>query len=301
MPRRDLTDNVIVITGASAGIGRATAIACAQAGMDVVVSARRVERLDEVVSEIESHGRRGLAVVCDVASDDHVGELFNATLNHFNRLDAVLANAGVGLERPAAELDDASLREIFEINFYGTMRVVRAAVQIFRRQRHGHVLITSSCLARFTLPYYSAYSATKAAQTHIARAMRMELAPEGIDVSVVHPITTVTEFFDATADRSGVPRNNIPDHAPRLFIQPPQRVARAIVRCLRRPKPEVWTSVIVRLVAGAFVAFPRFHDLCLRREARRRRAVWLKHGSAAVHPADEFPSTQTSRTTNPVR
>lgn len=270
--KRKLTDRVICITGASSGIGRATALACAEAGMNVVVSARRLDRLRQLADEIEKMGRRSLAIACDVAEDDDVRRLIVDTQAKFGRLDAVMANAGYGLHAGEADIHDDDLRRIFEVNFFGTMRVIRNAVPLMRCQGHGHILITSSCLARFTLPYFGAYAATKAAQTQIARSLRLELEPENIDVSVVHPITTTTEFFDVSADMTGIARKGIPEHAPKWLVQSPQRVADAVVRCLYRPVPEVWTSWLVRIVAGFMTMSPRFHDLCVRGEAERLRA-----------------------------
>lgn len=269
---KTLRDQVICIVGASSGIGRATALECARAGMHVAVAARRSERLEELVGVIRGEGGDALAIRCDIAQEADTATLMERCVNHFGRVDAVLANAGYGHEGSMVDLPEDALRRIFEVNFFGTVCVAREAVSVFRQQRRGHLLITSSCLSRFTLPYFSAYSATKAAQTHLARALRLELEPQGIDVSVVHPITTRTEFFDVASDAAGSPRRGIPRHSPKLFVQPPERVARAIVRCLRKPTAEVWTSHITRLVAGAMVAFPAFHDFCCRRELAHRAA-----------------------------
>jgi len=277
----DLRDRVICIVGASSGIGHATALECAKAGMHVAVAARRIDRLETLARAIESEGTSALPITCDVLSDAEVAAAIDQCVERFGRLDAVIANAGYGHEGCVVDLADESLRRIFEVNFFGTVRVAREAVRVFRRQQRGHLLITSSCLSRFTLPYYAAYSATKAAQTQVARSLRLELLREQIDVSVIHPITTTTEFHDASADASGTSRRGVPKHAPRMFVQPPERVARAIVRCLRRPRAEVWTSHITRLVAGAMVAFPRFHDFCTRRELALRSA----HLDAAAPPA----------------
>jgi len=266
-----LQDRVICIVGASSGIGRAVAIQCAQAGMRVVVAARRLDRLEELARELNGAGRQALAVACDIANEADSQSLIDQCVDRFGRVDAVLANAGYLHEGSIVDLSDQALRQIFEVNFFGTVRVARAAVAAFRRQSQGHLLITSSCLSRFTLPYFSAYSATKAAQTHMARALRLELEHEGIEVSVIHPITTRTEFFDTASDVAGERRRGIPKHTPRLLVQTPERVARAIVKCLRKPTPEVWTSHITRLAAGAMVAFPAFHDFCCRRELTHRK------------------------------
>lgn len=267
---RELHDRAICILGASSGIGRATALACAQAGMNVAVAARRRDPLQTLAAEIERAGRRPLVVECDVARDSDVNGAVRVSLDAFGRLDAVLANAGHGLEGCAADLSDEAVRRLFEVNFFGTLRAIRAAVPLFRAQRAGHLLITSSSLSRATLPFLGAYAATKAAQTQVARSLRVELAPEGIDVSVIHPITTVTEFFDVSAAASGRSRRGVPPGVPRFLIQSPERVARAIVRCLRRPVPEVWTSHLARLGSGLLIAFPKLQDAFLRRQLHQR-------------------------------
>jgi short-subunit dehydrogenase len=133
--------------------------------------------------------------------------------------------------------------------------------------------MNSSCLAKFAIPYFGAYAATKAAQAMMCRAMRFELEPHGIEVSSVHPVTTMTEFFEQSAARSGLGAHGrtVPDHTPKFLVQPPERVARAIVSCLKRPRSEVWTSLLVRLSAGAITAFPWVFDGVCRREAARSR------------------------------
>ena len=167
------------------------------------------------------------------------------------------------------------MRHIFEVNFFASVdRITLAARRLIDAGRGGHLIMNSSCLAKFTLPHHSAYSATKAAQNHFCRAMRLELAPEGIEVSSVHPITTTTEFFEVSQHLSGNKsfKGVVPDHAPKMFVQPPERVARAIVKCLRKPHAEVWTSFIVRATAGMMTVFPSMFDALMRKQAKRERA-----------------------------
>jgi short-subunit dehydrogenase len=114
------------------------------------------------------------------------------------------------------------------------------------------------------IPGYGAYCATKAAQWHVGRAMRHELKPLGIHVSTVHPIGTRTEFSQEVQRRSGG-GGDIVSNTPKAFIQPPERVARAVVACLRRPRTEVWTSLPGRLGLGALSTFPRLADHALDR------------------------------------
>lgn len=269
----DLRDKTIVVTGASSGIGAATARACAAAGMDLVLAARRRDRLEAVAAEVERLGRRAEIVEGDVAEPGHAARLLHAAERAFGGFHAVFANAGYGLEREmlATPLDE--MRRMFEVNFFcGTDLLQHAAQRLLDAKRPGHLLMCSSCVAKFTLPRHGAYSATKAAQAMVARSMRSELAEHGIEVSTVHPVTTTTEFFEVAAgDERHHLRDGIPPHVPPLFVQRPERIADAVVRCLKRPRAEVWTSHTVRLVAGAFTAFPFLQEWVMRGEARKYR------------------------------
>ena len=187
----DLHDRVIVITGASSGIGAATAIACAGAGMDVVVAAADAKTgLPRWAQQVQQHGRRALVVPCDVSRDDDVNRLIETTVTQFGRLDAIFANAGVSFIAPVLETPDEQMRQLFEINFFGTLRCIRAAMPAIRQtysdaeskpykaNRRGHILVCTSCVSEIGLPMYGAYCATKAAQDSIAQALRAELATE---------------------------------------------------------------------------------------------------------------------------
>lgn len=269
---KNLSGKVIVITGASSGIGAATAVECAKSGMKVVLGARRADRLEAVAERVREAGGEAVIVVGDVADPANVDALLDEAERSFGGFDAVFANAGYGTEAPFTAMTDADLRTMFEVNFFASLALCRSAAHRWLATgRGGHLLICSSCLAKFTLPYYGVYAATKSAQAMVARSMRHELAPHGIEVSSVHPVTTRTEFFEVSAARSGIEAGgaSIPDHAPRGFVQTPERVARAIVKCLRSPRSEVWTSLIVRFASALFTLFPWLQDLVMRRQASR--------------------------------
>jgi NAD(P)-dependent dehydrogenase (short-subunit alcohol dehydrogenase family) len=271
---RPLTGEVIIITGASSGIGAATALACARAGMDVVLNARRPERLAAVAAQVAQLGRHAATVAGDAADEHLPDRLLDTAAQRFGRFDVVFANAGYGQHAAMHEMDEADLRRIFEVNFFAANRLLCAAARrLISQQRPGHLLMCSSAVAKFALPTFSAYSATKAAQNHVCRAMRLELRPYGIEVASAHPITTRTEFFDEAARRSSghtaapvAPGRGLP----RWLIQRPEDVAAAVVRCLRRPRPEVWTSHTVRLFAALVTAFPSLFDALAPLHQRRR-------------------------------
>jgi short-subunit dehydrogenase len=269
-----LRDKVAIITGGSSGIGAATARAMAAEGMRLVLAARRADRLKAVEGEIQARGGRVVTVETDVAASGASASLLDAAERAFGGFDVVFANAGYGFEKAHHETTEEALRHIFEVNFFAsTDLVTQASRRLIQRGSPGHMLMCSSCLAKFTIPYFGAYAATKAAQSMMCRAMRFELEPHGIEVSSVHPVTTVTEFFEEAARRSGrdAAGRKVPDHAPRFFVQPPERVARAIVACLKRPRSEVWTSLSIRLAAGVITACPGLFDFACRREAARSR------------------------------
>ncbi len=275
--KRNLEGKVIVITGASSGIGAATAVECARAGMKVVLGARRRDRLDEVAKAVQAVGGEAAVVVGDVLEEGNSKALLDEATRVFGGFDAVFANAGYGMERAFTSMSQDEFRRIFEVNFFASVELCRdAAHRWLEEDRGGHLLLCSSCLSKFTLAYYGVYAATKAAQSMVARAMRHELAPHGIEVASVHPVTTKTEFFDVAASESGfradqAGQDGVPDHAPKAFVQSPRRVARAIVKTLRSPRSEVWTSWTVRFASALFTLFPWLLDLVMRNKAKADR------------------------------
>lgn len=274
---KDLAGKVIVITGASSGIGAATALACARAGMKVVLGARRQEKLQQVADAVRAAGGEAAIVVGDVTEEGNHAALLDQATTTFGGFDVVFANAGYGIEKAFTAMSGEDVRRMFEVNFFASVDLCREAAQRWiDQERGGHLVICSSCLSKFTLAYYGVYAASKAAQSMVARAMRHELSPHAIEVSSVHPVTTKTEFFDVAAAESGFSdgsggSNGVPDHAPKAFVQSPDRVARAIVAALRRPRSEIWTSWTVRFASALFTLFPGLLDLVMRRKAARER------------------------------
>ena len=277
---RDLAGKVILITGGSSGIGAATARACAAAGMRVTLAARREEKLKDVArgvarigaeSGIPFPGPRSHWCTCDVDSEEDVQRLFADSWDTFGRLDAVFANAGYGIAKPLLETTDDEHHAIFETNYFGTIRTLRAAVPRLRQSADSlkHILVCSSAASEIALPMYGAYSATKAAQDSAAGALRGELASQNFHVTTVHPVGTTTEFFDAASQRSG---SRYSANTPPGLMQTPEHVADAVVACLRRPRPEVWPMPSVRLALAATTAAPRLAAWIMRRQAKRSRA-----------------------------
>lgn len=261
----ELKEKPIIITGASSGIGRASAVACARAGMAVALFARSQDKLEAVKEQIERDGGSAIVVVGAVEDADANLELIAKSEEAFGDVYAVVANAGYGIEAECCSMDIESIRAIFEVNFYGSLNLVQPMVAKFRERGSGHAMMVSSGLSKIGLPYYGAYCATKAAQDHFCRAMRLELAGTGVMVSSVHPVLTKTQFHTAAAQKSGgklkVGRSE--------NMQSPERVADAIVKCLGKPKGEVWTSWASRIGLGASVMMPGVTDFALRRMVKK--------------------------------
>src|SRR5437764_3762285 len=201
---RTLTGMVVVITGASAGIGRALAEVLSARGARLALAARRADRLDELNGSI---GGGHLVVPTDVAVPEQCEALVRRTVDHFGRLDTLVCNAGYGILRPVARTTADELLALFQTNVFGTTDCVRAAVPVLRRQDvrdgwRGQIVVVTSAVARRGLPYFGGYSATKAAQLALAEALRVALKGKRIAVTTVHPIGTDTEFGAVSGDLS---------------------------------------------------------------------------------------------------
>ncbi len=266
----ELSGKPIAISGASSGIGRATAMACARAGMPVVLAARREDRLFEIAESIHAAGGRAIAVACDVTDPQACQHVIERALEEFGSIYAVFANAGYGYEGEALA-DEHKLRDLMEVNFFGSLNFIRPAMEHMRARGQGHVLFCSSCLSKITLPYYAAYTSSKVMQEHFARSMRMELRGSGIHISSVHPVSTSTELWDRLREESG--GRTLADAGSDRSMQGPEKVAKAVVRCLGKPKGEAWTGLGVRLAFSGCAAMPGLAERVIVRRIAKRRAT----------------------------
>lgn len=244
-----------IVTGASSGIGRATAIALARAGCDVVLAARREPLLRDVAAEIEMLGRQALVQVTDVADRDQVARLIDETLVRFGHIDVLVNNAGYGYEASLEETPVEEIERLVAVNFLGTAYASRAALPAMRRQGRGYIVNVASPVGRRGIPMNATYSAAKAAVIALSEALRLELKGSGIYVSTVLPVDTSTEFFQVASHG----RRKSPA-APSAFIQPPERVAAAIVQCVQRPREEVLLSPALRPALALSVLLPSLSD-----------------------------------------
>jgi NADP-dependent 3-hydroxy acid dehydrogenase YdfG len=187
-------DPVLVITGASSGIGAATARRAVEFGYRVTLAARSADKLQALSEELGGRDR-ALALACDVTSWEEQQALVAQTLEEFGRMDAFFANAGFGARRGFLEESVEHWKSMIDTNVFGAALSIRASLGHFRRQNRGHLLLTSSIAGRRTLPG-SLYSATKHAVTAMGEALRAEVSETNIKVTLIEPGAVDTPFFD---------------------------------------------------------------------------------------------------------
>ncbi len=234
MPREP-GDSVVVITGASSGIGRATAHALAERGASVVLAARSDQSLREVAEECEAAGGRALVVPTDVADQEAVQELARQAAEHFGRIDVWVNNAGVMVYGYFEQIPDETYRRVIETNLFGQIYGARAVLPYFREQEGGGVLINVSSLwGRMFSPYVSAYTTSKFGVRTFSESLREALSGvENVDVCTILPQSVDTPIFRHAGNYSGRAAKPVPP------IADPDRAVKAVLGCIERPRREV--------------------------------------------------------------
>ena len=243
MPK-PVSQQVVVIVGASTGIGRATALAFAAAGARVVCAARSTQALDTLVKEIESGGGAALAVPTDVADPAAVRALAAAAEQHFGRIDTWVNNAAVGVWGRVEDITDEEFDRVMRVNFLGQVHGVHAALPALRRAGGGGIIGVASVEGVRAVPLHAPYTASKFALRAFYDSLRIEMAQDGepIAVTTILPASIDTPFFEHARSRVGaMPKPPPPVYAPEI-------VADAIVHAAAHPRREI-------PVGGAAVGF----------------------------------------------
>jgi short-subunit dehydrogenase len=221
-------ERVIIVTGASSGIGRALATQGARDGYRILAIARRAERLEELAQSVRGAGGTCATLAGDVVTRDMPARIVDAALRAFGRIDVIVNNAGAGAYGALLEQSDAAIEGQWQLHLAAPLRIARAALPQLER-RHGQLVFLGSGIARVPLPQYGAYALGKAAIRAAATQLRRELRSRGIAVTYVDPGLVATEFHQTI----GIARPNEPAAAT------PERVARAILRGIARRRPVV--------------------------------------------------------------
>jgi NADP-dependent 3-hydroxy acid dehydrogenase YdfG len=192
----DLTGKVAIITGASSGIGEATALEMARRGMKTAIAARRVDRLEALSTQIQALGGETLTLKIDVSQEDQAKAMVDQAHARFGRIDVLVNNAGVMLLGPIDGVDTAQWRQMFDVNVFGLTYATHSALPFMKAQGGGHIVNVSSVAGRFTSPVGAVYSATKFAVEAFSEGLRKQESKNGIRVTAVQPGAVATELPD---------------------------------------------------------------------------------------------------------
>lgn len=195
-----LQGQVALVTGASSGIGEATALALAAEGAKVAMAARRVDRLDALVRKITDDGGEALALACDVADEAQVNAAVSAVQEKWGRLDMLINNAGVTVIGPVLGADTQEWRRVFDVNVLGLMYATHAVLPLMKEQGNGHIINMSSLLGRIAQAGTGVYAATKWAVGAFSEALRQEAIAYKVRVTIIEPGMVATEINDHVTD-----------------------------------------------------------------------------------------------------
>jgi short-subunit dehydrogenase len=290
--RRSIAGSRILITGASQGIGRALAELASQRGGRVLAAARSEALLGELAEQARARGGVLVTVQADVTSPEDRQRMAEAALRHFGGLDILVNNAGVGATGHFADCGPERLRTIMEVNFFGLTETTRLLLPLLREGNRPAIVNVSSIAGKRAIPARSEYSASKFAVQGFSEALRAELAKDGIDVLVICPGLTQTNFSKNMLEQKAVLKF---DH---LRGMTSAQVAAKTLRALERGKNEVTLTFQAKLIALVSRFFPRLADRIAGRkvrslfadeiEARRRQRA--EASPAAAEPAvDKTP------------
>lgn len=262
---------VAIITGASSGIGEATARCLAENGFTVVLAARRADLLDELASSIEASGGRALAVPTDLADEEATSALVRSSLEAFGRVDVLVNNAGYGPPFALEQMDRAALRHVFDVNLLSGMQLISELTPAFREQGGGRVINMSSMTNYVGAPLATSYAATKAGMEAMSDCMRLELAPWNVLFSIIIPGFVDTPTFDKSREAGAETRNDpanpyrdVMEHLDEFANEQlekavaPEEVALAVLDAAtaKKPRHRYFVPFSSRLAAAAFGAMP---------------------------------------------
>jgi NADP-dependent 3-hydroxy acid dehydrogenase YdfG len=228
----DMRNRVVIVTGASSGIGEATAREFGRAGAKLVLAARRVDRLEAVAQDIRAAGAEARVVVADLSDLGDIQSLVDQTLAAFGRIDVLFNNAGFGRLDWLENLDPVKdIQAQYAVNVLGVVQTTRRVLPVMMAQKSGHVINMASVAGLVGTPTYTVYASCKFAVRGFSEALRREVAPWGIRVSVIYPGGVATEF----GAHAGI-RRKTRATTPRWMLLTAEDVARAVVGLAHRPR-----------------------------------------------------------------
>jgi short-subunit dehydrogenase len=253
----DWSDKVVMITGASSGIGRGLALELARRGAAVGLLARRKDALQEVLREIQAYGGKGTALPADVTDANAVRSAVGALGKEFGPIDLLIANAGVGATIAGDRLEPEGVSRVFRVNVIGVVNSVTAVIPQMIERGSGQLAVISSLAAYRGLPKSAAYCASKAAVSALFESLRLDLQPQGIDVTIIHPGFIKTPL---TAGREA----KLP------FLLEVDDAARKMIRAIEKRKKSYAFPWQLATIVRAGMVMPNFlYDWISRRNSFR--------------------------------
>ena len=249
MGTSNIEDKIVVITGASSGIGESTAKLLAQQGARVVLGARRIDRIDAVVKEISATGGKAIGFAVDVTMRAEVEALIRGTVESFGRVDVMVNNAGIMPIAPMAALKVEEWDRMIDVNIKGLLYGVAAVLPIMQRQNQGHIINLASVYGiKVFAPGATVYCATKAAVRALTEGLRMELHSQNIRCTMISPGAVATELPESSSEEAT--RKNLREFY-KMAI-PPDLIARAIAYAIEQPTEAEIDELVIRPTAQDF-------------------------------------------------
>jgi short-subunit dehydrogenase len=264
---RELRGARILITGASSGIGRCLAEQAARAGARLALTARSADKLRDLAGSLTALGAEALAVPGDITNAEDRRNIVTTAVEHFDGLDVLINNAGVGSWCHFAESSEDILRRIMEVNFFAPAELIRLAIPVLRKGRNPAIVNVASMCGRRGMPAWSEYSASKFALCGLTESLRGEMVRFGIDVLLVVPGVTRSELWDHLLRHTG--RYQLDVHKG----MPPEMVAAGIVNGLKKNRTETVLGRDALWILRINRFLPRLVDALLARKIRRLYAT----------------------------
>ena len=285
--RPAINGKVVIVTGASSGIGESTALEFARAGAITVLAARRRQRLRRLAEKIEEMGGTALAVPTDLTELDQITNLVQTVLARFGRIDVLANIAGWGFYDWFEELSAEELRRHYEVNVIGLAELTRQVIPTMKTQGSGFILNMSSYVSRISVPPLTVYASTKYAVEGLTDGLRRALLPWGIAVIRIHPSSVSgTEFNKNVLRQDGVEYRAVPIGRIRR-----EKLARHIVRLIEKPRRALFMSRIYEVPVLLNKLFPEFVDwtsaIWVRRKYRQEHK-FIAEDIAPVHYSSSF-------------